>query len=102
MKTFIGLNGSISVNSEKVILHRGSGIDSVFHEEGNLTIPFSNIAEVIYSEGGLTNGYITILRYGDKRPHGILSALRNATTVIFRFTKNRQALEMTEYVNSRI
>ena len=102
MKNFVGLNGKIYADEDGVTLIRESKIDGVFHELGTVRIPISEIAKVIYSEGGLTNGYIAFLRKGDRRPLSVFSALKNDNTVIFRFTKNESAQQMAEYVKSLI
>lgn len=102
MKTFVGLNGKISADEKNIILTRDSGIAVIFQKEGDLIIPICNILKIVYSEGGFTNGYISFLRNGDRKPHSIFSAVKNETTIIFRCTKNRMAQEMVEYVNSLI
>ena len=100
MKKFVGLNGTISVSTDSVYLSRERKLDGVFHQLGITEIPIKQIDKVIFSEAGLTNGFIAILRKGDKRPHSIFSALKNENTVIFRLTKNHQAQELTNYVKS--
>ena len=100
MKKFVGLNGTISVSADSVYLSRERKLDGVFHQLGTTEIPIKQIEKVVFSEAGLTNGFIAILRKGDKRPHTIFSALKNENAVIFRLTKNDQAQEMTNYVKS--
>lgn len=102
MKRFTGLNGSITVSGNSVVLSRERKLDGVFHELGSREIPISQIEKVVFSEAGLTNGFLAILRKGDKRPRSVFSAIKNENAIIFRITKNEQAQEMAEYVKSLI
>ena len=100
MRRFVGLNGTISISDHSVFLSREGKLDSVFHMPGTTEIPIRLIHKVVFSQAGLTNGFIAILRKGDKQPHSVFSALKNENAVIFRVTKNDQALELAEYVRS--
>ncbi|MBR2255772.1 MAG: hypothetical protein IJ899_00205 [Blautia sp.] len=102
MQKFVGLNGTISASEKSVILSREKKLDGVFHKLGTMEIPIDQIEKVVFSEAGLTNGFIAILRKGDKRPHSVFSAMKNQNAVIFRLTKNAQAQALTEYVRSLI
>ena len=100
MRKFVGINGSVLVDENTVTLFREKKLDGVFHELGKMEIPVNQIERIVISEAGLTNGFIAFLRKGDKRPRTVFSALKNKNTIIFRLTKNEQALKMTEYVKS--
>ena len=102
MVSFAGLNGQITVDEHTITLTRSAKLDKVFHNAGTITIPLSKVEKVIFSEGGLTNGYVAFLRKGDKRPRSVFSALKNKNTVIFRLTKNDDAKDLVDYVKSQI
>ena len=102
MRSFYGLNGRVSIEDNAVILTRESKFDGIFHELGVFSIPVSQITKVIYSPGGVTNGYMSFLRKGDRRPISVFTALKNKNTIIFRFTKNEEAKEIADYVKSLI
>jgi len=102
MRSFVGLNGSVSVGESGISLTRESKLDGVFHELGTAVIPYEQIVKVVYAEGGLSNGYMAFLRKGDKRPHSVFSALKNDSAIIFRFTKNESAKEIVDLVKERI
>ena len=99
-RKFAGLNGSILVKDDNLYLIREKKLDGVFHELGTITIPINQIKQVAFAEAGLTNGFIAILRKGDRRPRTVFSAIKNETAVIFRVTKNAQAHDMVRYVES--
>ena len=102
MRSFYGLNGRVSIEDNAVILTRESKFDEIFHELGVFSIPVSQITKVIYSPGSVTNGYMSFLRKGDRRPISVFTALKNKNTIIFRFTKNEEAKEIADYVKSLI
>ena len=102
MRLFTGLNGSISVGEIGVSLTRQAKIDGIFHELGTMVIPYEEIDKVVFSKGGLTNGYMVFLRKGEKRPHSVFSAIKNEHAIVFRFTKNKSAKEIVNIVKTRI
>ncbi|MCR5775890.1 MAG: hypothetical protein K6G84_00545 [Lachnospiraceae bacterium] len=102
MISFVGLNGQIEVDNDGIILTRVAKLDKVFHQAGKIIIPFCQVENVVFSEGGLTNGFVAFLRKGDKEPHSVFSAIKNDTAVIFRLTKNKNARQLVNYVKSKI
>ncbi len=102
MDMFRGINGTIILSDDIVQIIREKGIDYTFHKEGHIEIPYSEIKEVVFSEGGLINGYISIMEKKSKRPSGIVQAMKDENAVIFRMFKNEQAREIRSEIRRRI
>ena len=93
MKSFAGLNGEVLVEDDYLYLVRKSKIDSVFHKKKKVRLLIRDIDKIIFSKGGLVNGYMVFLKEGEKCPKSIFSALKNENAIIFRMTKNDKAEE---------
>ena len=98
MKRFTGINGTIIFDDRKVTIIREKKLDRVFHQQGSIDIPLSQIDLVMFSEAGLTNGYIAILEKNNKIPHSVFTAIKHQNAVIFRFPKNQQAQEFARQI----
>ena len=81
---------------------REKAIDSTFHELEKIDIPYSEIKDIYFAEGSLINGYLSILRVGASKPTGILKAVKDDTSVVFRMFKNGEAERFAEEIRKRI
>lgn len=101
MDIFKGLNGTIVLHEEYVSIIRDSMIDVTFHEAGETKIPYKKIKQVKVVQGGILNGYITLLEDKGVFPLTVFVALKNKNTVIFRMTKNSAAEKMRNIIHAR-
>ena len=62
MDKFRGLNGTIVLKEDCEQILREKELDSTFHEQEKIEIPYSEIKDVYFAEGSLINGYLCILR----------------------------------------
>jgi len=102
MERFRGLNGTIVLKEDSVQILREGGIDSTFHDQNRIVIPYSEIKDIQYVAGSLVNGYLSIIRTGTSRPTGIIKAMKDDTTVIFRMFKNGQAEKLVKEIKQRL
>ncbi|MDO4474989.1 MAG: hypothetical protein Q4B75_10125 [Eubacteriales bacterium] len=102
MKKFRGINGTLILKDDSVLVLREKGIDGTFHDVSEIEIPYSTIEDVEIVPGGLINGYICIVNSGINSPSNIFKAMKNDNTVIFRIFKNDQAIKFAEELKSRI
>ena len=99
---FKGLNGSVSIAENWVTISREKKLDGVFHTLGSIIIPIRELDKVVYSKGGILNGFIVFIKKGDRQPHSVFSAIKNKNAIIFRASKNEQAKEVEKYTNALI
>lgn len=102
MIKFRGLNGTLVLNDNSVLILREKGIDGTFHDIPKIEIPFSNITKIEVVQGGLTNGYICIADSECRVPSNVFKAMKNDNTVIFRVFKNALAERFAEELRHRI
>ena len=113
MDKFRGLNGTIVLKEDCVQILREKALDSTFHEQEKIEIPYSEIKDIYFAEGSLINGYLSILRVGASKPTGILKAVKDKptgilkavkddTSVVFRMFKNGEAERFAEEIRKRI
>ena len=100
MDKFRGLNGTIVLKEDCVQILREKVLDSTFHEQEKIEIPYSEIKDVYFAEGSLINGYLCILRVGASKP--TLKAVKDDTSVVFRMFKNGEAERFAEEIRKRI
>ena len=95
MKSFSGLNGILYLYDDSVLIIRDSSLGKLFHNKNKqIMIPYKQIRAVEFSPGALVNGYISIVDMDHYAPKNIFSAIKDDSTVIFRFFKNREAEEI--------
>ena len=99
---FRGLNGTIEVMDNALVIKREKMLDGFFHEKGSFTIPFSAINRIHFIRGGLTNGYLALERRSKRVPRTVFTALNNDDVIIFRMTKNEEAEAFSDCVNRLI
>ncbi len=102
MDRFRGLNGTIVLKENSVQILREGGIDSAFHEQNRMVIPYSEIEDIQCVAGSLVNGYLSIIRVGRSKPTGIVKAMKDDATVIFRMFKNGQAEKLVKDIRQRM
>lgn len=102
MKKFRGINGTLVLKDDAVLVLREKGIDNTFHDYSEIEIPYSNIEEVAVVLGGITNGYICIVDEEGTSPTNVFKAMKNDNAVIFRVFKNSAAEKFAEELRSRI
>ena len=90
MDKFRGLNGTIVLKEDCVQILREKVLDSTFHEQEKIEIPYSEIKDVYFAEGSLI------------KPTGILKAVKDDTSVVFRMFKNGEAERFAEEIRKRI
>ena len=83
MDKFRGLNGTIVLKEDCVQILREKAIDSTFHEQEKIEIPYSEINDIY-------------------KPTGILKAVKDDTSVVFRMFKNGEAERFAEEIRKRI
>ena len=88
---FRGLNGTVEIKNDEVIIIRNRFLDGIFLKKGIYHIKKNEISKVVYKKGGLTNGYITIARDNDIIPGSIFTAIKCNNSVVFRFPQNDEA-----------
>ena len=81
MDKFRGLNGTIVLKEDCVQILREKVLDSTFHEQEKIEIPYSEIKD---------------------KPTGILKAVKDDTSVVFRMFKNGEAERFAEEIRKRI
>ena len=64
-----GLNGTIVLKEDCVQILREKALDSTFHEQEKIEIPYSEIKDIYFEAGSLINGYLSILRVGASKLH---------------------------------
>ncbi len=101
MDIFRGLNGTIVLREDCVQILREGRIDRTFHAQEKVEIPYSEIKEVHYKAGSMINGYLSIVRTGTKKPVGIIKAMKDDASVVFRMFKNREAKETAVEIRRR-
>lgn len=102
MDRFRGLNGTIVLKDDCVQIFREGGIDSTFHQQDKISIPYSEIKDIHYVAGSIVNGYLSIIREGESKPSGIIKAMKDDTSVIFRMFKNSQAERIVREIKGRL
>ena len=102
MKSFRGINGTLILKDDAVVILLEKGIDGTFHKHPEIEIPYHNIQEVKVSLGGITNGYICIVNTDCNSPSNIFKAIKNDNTVIFRIFKNSSAEKFAKKLRSLI
>lgn len=102
MVKFRGLNGTLILNEDSVLILREKGLDETFHDIQKIEIPFSNIKEIEVVQGGITNGYICIVDSDCCAPSNVFKAMKNDNTVIFRVFKNALAERFAEELRRHI
>ena len=102
MDKFRGINGTIVLKEDCVQILREKALDSTFHEHEKIEIPYSEIKDVCFTAGSLINGYLSILRVGAGKPRGILKAVKDDASVVFRMFKNGEAEQFAEEIRKRI
>ena len=78
MDKFRGLNGTIVLKEDCVQILREKVLDSTFHEQEKIEIPYSEIKDVY------------------------LKAVKDDTSVVFRMFKNGEAERFAEEIRKRI
>ena len=102
MDRFRGLNGTIVLKEDCVQIFREGGIDNTFHQQEKISIPYSEIKGVHYVAGSIVNGYLSIIREGTRKPSGIIKAMKDDTSVIFRMFKNSEAKRIVQEIKGRL
>lgn len=102
MKSFTGLNGTIILRNSGVAIIRENMLGTVFHNCSEVEIPYFNISKVKVIPGSLLNGFICIVENGHCGPSNIFSALKDKNTVIFRLTKNKQAENLKQLIETKL
>lgn len=102
MKSFRGINGTLILKDDAVLVLREKGIDGTFHEHTEIEIPYYDIQEIKVSLGGIINGYICIVDTDSNSPSNIFKAMKNDNTVIFRIFKNSAAEKFAKELRSII
>ncbi len=102
MERFRGLNGTIVLKEDSVQILRESRIDSIFHKQDQIIIPYSEIKDIQYVAGSFVNGYLSIIRTGTSRTTGIINAIKDDTTVVFRMFKNGQVEKFVGEIKQRL
>lgn len=102
MKKFRGINGTLVLNDDVVLILREKGIDGTFHNHTKIEIPYYNIKEVKVILGGLINGYICIVDSNCGPSSNIFQAIKNDNTVIFRVFQNSMAERFANEIRKKI
>ena len=102
MEKFRGINGTLVLKNDAVVVLREKGIDNTFHKCPEIEIPYSNIQDVAVVLGEITNGFICIVDQECTSPSSIFKAMKNDHAVIFRVFKNSLAERFAEELRSRI
>jgi transcription initiation factor IIF auxiliary subunit len=101
VKEFRGLNGTIILNDSEVTIEREKQIDHTFHKVSKVNIAYTEIEEVITVPGSITNGYISIVKKNAKKPAGLINAMKDDCSVIFRLFQNNDAAKIAKEINAR-
>ncbi len=102
MDKFRGLNGTIVLKEDCVQILREKALDSTFHEQKKTEIPYSEIKDIYFAAGSLINGYLSIIQAGTGKPTGILKAVKDDASVVFRMFKNGEAERFAEEIRKRL
>lgn len=102
MNRFRGINGTLILTSNSVLVLRERGIDNIFHDYEEIEIPFSNISDVKVALGSVINGYISIIEIGNHKPSGIFKAMKDEHTIIFRMFKNTAAERFAKLIRAQL
>lgn len=102
MDRFRGINGTILLGENSLEILREGSLDRTFHNIKRLEIPYSSIEEIKVVPGSLINGYISIIHRGENGPRGLVSAIRDENSVMFRMFKNMQAERFAQKIRAKL
>ena len=101
MRQFKGLNGTIVLYDGHLIILREGFLANAFHKSSQVQVSYGDIKRVEVVYGSLINGYLRIVTEEKGRSFHIVSAMKDDGCVIFRFTKNKQAEQMKEWIETQ-
>lgn len=101
MRQFKGLNGTIVLYDRYLVIEREGFLAKTFHKIGRMQVAYGDIKRVEVVYGSLINGYLRIVTEEKGRPFHITSAMKDDGSIIFRFTKNKQAEQMKGWIEER-
>lgn len=99
---FRGVNGKVVVLPDCVSILREKSIDTFFHEDRKKEIFYEDIRDVKYTAGGITNGYICFVEWKHSYPKGIIEAMKDENTIIFRMFQNHEAKKFVKQLKKMI
>ena len=99
-KFFKGLNGTIKIESNIVIIERKKGLKTFFNKNMLVKININDIKSIKYKAGNLFNGFISISTNNSKQPYTVFGAVGKDYTVIFRGEKNKEARKIVNYIRN--
>lgn len=99
---FRGLNGEIVLENDEILIKRSSRLDKTFHDEEIIIVPLAELEDVEVVYGSVTNGYISLIIRNQKHKPGLLHAMKDKYSVIFRVFNNSKAEEMMKYILKQI
>ena len=102
MNIFRGLNGTICIIDNNIVITRENRIDRTFHNTIRTVIPIERIKKVVVVLGSIVNGHITIVEKGVKEPCGVWNAIHDDNTVVFRLFNNYAAEKFANEVRDLI
>lgn len=102
MDRFRGINGTILLGESSLEILREGSLDRTFHNIKRLEIPYSSIEGIKVVPGSLINGYISVIRSGERGPRGLASAIRDEHSVMFRMFKNTQAERFAGKIRAKL
>ena len=100
-----GYNGQITVYEDRIVIERHGFLGFAAHGmAGSKTIPMDSIKSIQFKEGNWAiNGFIQFgLLGGIERHGGIFNSVKDENTVIFLGSKNKEALQIKEYIEEVI
>ena len=101
MRQFKGLNGTIVLYDRHLIILREGFLANACHKNSQVQVSYGDIKRVEVVYGSLINGYLRIVTEEKGRSFHIVSAMKDDGCVIFRFTKNKQAEQMKEWIETQ-
>lgn len=101
MRQFKGLNGTIVLYDRELVIEREGFLGEVFHKRRAVRVAYGDIKRVEIVYGSLINGYLRIVTEEKGRSFHITSAMKDDGSVIFRFTKNKQAEQMKRWIEEQ-
>ncbi len=104
-KKYKGYNGTIILNETSLIIKRGfkGFLLGGGRVRGDKTIPYTSIVAVQYKKAGIAVGFLQVsLRGGSEAKGGVLEAVKDENTVTFLSGKNKQFLELKEFLETQM
>ena len=94
----INLFGDLEIYTSSGVLREGD----LKSPTNTIHIPYNQIIDVKYVPGSVLNGFICTIRKDDSIPANVFQAVKHNCSVVFRLTKNKQALHFVSLIKSKL